>query len=138
VAAELVVEATEARGGVVASARLGPFDDVVVALGKVLHQTAALLRDGDMGEHLEQAPDAEAASPMTTASGSEVAPPTGAGPEPVATASSSPPAVISATLPPVGSGRDFASLRSSMRPGFRPWLCGPSLTAKWTGMWNSC
>src|SRR5262245_32553094 len=57
-AASAVVEATKALETVVRSARLGPFDDL---LKDAINGLASLLQNGEVGEHLDPAPEAAAA-----------------------------------------------------------------------------
>ncbi|HXH11875.1 MAG TPA: hypothetical protein VNP04_19190 [Alphaproteobacteria bacterium] len=120
VAAGLVIEATEALGRVVASARLGPFDDYIAALGNLSDRIAALLRDGEIGEHLDPAPEAEAASPAPAATASE--PPTSVLP--------SPPVATGAPLPPISPSRDFAALRSEYEACFQAMAVRPEYQGK--------
>ena len=56
-AATIVVDATKALEAVVRSARLGPFDLQVKALEGVLQKIGDLLRNGEVGEHLDRAPE---------------------------------------------------------------------------------
>ena len=56
-AASAVVDATNALEVVVRSARLGPFDLHVKALEGVLEKIGDLLRNGEVGEHLDRAPE---------------------------------------------------------------------------------
>lgn len=57
-AASAVVEATKALETVVRSARLGPFDDL---LKDAINGLASLLQNGEVGEHLDPAPEVPAA-----------------------------------------------------------------------------
>jgi lysozyme family protein len=117
-AAAVVVDATRALEAVVRSARLGPFDDYVRKLEGVLEAIGDLLRNGEVGEHLERAPEPVVAAPIPTApiGASPVSP--GSGPAPATPGSStatgggvSPPGNVSAptttttspTVTPTGS-----------------------------------
>ena len=62
-AAAVVVDATRALETVVRSARLGPFDDYVTKLEGALEEIGDLLRNGEVGEHLERAPEPVVAAP---------------------------------------------------------------------------
>ena len=62
-AAAVVVDATRALEAVVRSARLGPFDDYVRKLEGALEEIGDLLRNGEVGEHLERAPEPVVAAP---------------------------------------------------------------------------
>src|SRR5262249_9455149 len=53
-AASAVVEATKALEPVVRSARLGPFDDL---LKDAINGMTSLLQNGEVGEHLDRAPE---------------------------------------------------------------------------------
>ena len=83
-AATIVVEATKALEAVVRSARLGPFDLHLKALEGTVEKLAGLLRNGEVGEHLERATDPVVTPTPTTPSGaspvSPVRPPTPATP----------------------------------------------------------
>ena len=72
-AATIVLDATKALEAVVRSARLSPFDFDMKALEGTIEKIAGLLRNGEVGEHLERAPEPVVATP--TAPG-----PTGASP----------------------------------------------------------
>jgi lysozyme family protein len=56
-AADAVLEATVALERVISSARLGPFDDYVRALEGVINRVSELVRNGELSEHLDRAPD---------------------------------------------------------------------------------
>ena len=66
-AAAVVVDATRALEAVVRSARLGPFDDYARKLEEALEAIGDLLRNGEVGEHLERAPEPAVAAPIPTA-----------------------------------------------------------------------
>jgi lysozyme family protein len=66
-AAAVVVDATRALEVVVRSARLAPFDDYVTKLEGALEEIGELLRNGEVGEHLERAPEPVVAAPVPTA-----------------------------------------------------------------------
>jgi lysozyme family protein len=101
-AATIVVDATRALEAVVRSARLGPFDLHVKALERTIEKISGLLRNGEVGEHLERAPDPAVVAPMSPA-------PTGAAPvfpgSPPAPATPSPPTATAGGVssPPTAS-----------------------------------
>src|SRR5678815_2653427 len=66
-AAAVVVDATRALEAVVRSARLAPFDDYMRKLEGALEEIGELLRNGEVGEHLERAPEPVVAAPVPTA-----------------------------------------------------------------------
>jgi lysozyme family protein len=66
-AAAVVVDATRALEAVVSSARLAPFDDYMRKLEGALEEIGELLRNGEVGEHLERAPEPVVAAPVPTA-----------------------------------------------------------------------
>jgi lysozyme family protein len=71
-AADAVLEATVALERVISSARLGPFDDFVRALEGVINRVSELLRNGELTEHLNPAPDDPVNSPTTGSSPSAI------------------------------------------------------------------
>jgi lysozyme family protein len=84
-AAAAVVDATNALEAVVRSARLGPFDLHVKALEGVLEKIGDLLRNGEVGEHLERAPEPVVTPTIPAPSGSSpVSGPAGSAPAPTA------------------------------------------------------
>ena len=117
-AAAVVVDATRALEAVVRSARLGPFDDYVRKLEGALEAIGDLLRNGEVGEHLERAPEPVVAAPIPTAPigaspvspGSGPAPATlgprtatGGGVSPPGNVSAPPTTTTSPTITPTGS-----------------------------------
>ena len=122
-AAAAVVEATAALERVVASARLGPFDDYVAALEGVLDHIAHVLRNGEVGERLDRTPEA-ATPPSAVPTPPDAMPParvTAVAPLPELPTPSEPipTARAAAALPPIGSGRNFAALRSEYDAWFQ-------------------
>ena len=112
-AATIVVEATKALEAVVRSARLGPFDLHLKALEGTVEKFAGLLRNGEVGEHLERAPEPVAAPAPTTPSGtSPVAPakpPTPVTPAPTTTA-------VTGGSPSTAAGPTGASTGTASQP----------------------
>lgn len=107
-AASAVVEATKTLETVVRSARLGPFDDL---LKDAINGIASLLQNGEVGEHLDPAPEAApAATDLTGPSSIDRPLPSRPPSEPPLPAQ--PPAIggVVAGLPPIGATRDFESL----------------------------
>jgi lysozyme family protein len=116
-AAAAVVDATNALEAVVRSARLGPFDLHLKALEGVLEKIGDLLRNGEVGEHLERAPEpvvtppAPALAPAGSASSPTAGGPTTASPGGVSAPTAASPAGRSA-----GSGTAPTSTRPSTVP----------------------
>jgi lysozyme family protein len=123
-AAAAVVDATNALEAVVRSARLGPFDFHVKALEGVLEKIGDLLRNGEVGEHLERAPEpvVTPTAPVPTAS-SPVSPPAGSASAPTA---GSPATVPSGGISgptaasPAGGSAGSGTVRTSTRPSTVP------------------
>ncbi len=123
-AATIVVDATKALEAVVRSARLGPFDLHVKALEGVLEKIGDLLRNGEVGEHLERAPEPvvtpagpapSASSPVSAPAGSAPAP-TASGPTTASPGGVSAPSVVSSAEGSAGSGTAPTSTRPSTAP----------------------
>lgn len=112
-AAGAVIDATVAFERLVTSARLGPFDDYVAELEGVLNRVADLLVGGEIGEHLERAPEPPSSSARAPA-------PTEA----------SPPAIPEAALPPIAASRDFAALRPEYAAWFQALVVRPESREK--------
>jgi lysozyme family protein len=119
-AASAVVEATKTLETVVRSARLGPFDDL---LKDAINGIASLLQNGEVGEHLDPAPEAAPAATDLTGPSSIDKPLPGPAPSrppsepPMPTQPSASGGVV-AGLPPVGATRDFESLA----PEYEAWF----------------
>ena len=126
-AADAVLEATVALERVISSARLGPFDDYVRALEGVIKRVSEVVRNGELSEHLDRAPDDSVRPPAS-------------GPSPgtiPATPSTSAPAAESnttATARPVAPAelhrginpsRDFAVLRPEYEQSFATMVFRP-------------
>ena len=132
-AAAAVVAATAALEQVVASARLGPFDDLVDLEG-AFDSIAHVLRNGEVGERLEQAQ--EAATPPAAAPTPPDTTPTARGtvgtPAPAVPTPSEPVPTerAAAALPPIGSGRNFAALRSGYDAWFQAMTIRPEHQGK--------
>jgi lysozyme family protein len=92
-AATIVVDATKALEAVVRSARLSPFDFDMKDLERTIEKIAGLLRNGEVGEHFERAPEPVVATPTT---------PGPAGATPVSPVSVSTPATHSSTTETAG------------------------------------
>jgi lysozyme family protein len=123
-AASAVVDATNALEVVVRSARLGPFDLHVKALEGVLEKIGDLLRNGEVGEHLERAPEPvvtpttpvpSASRPVSAPAGSASAP-TAGGPTTASPGGVSTPTAASAVGESAGSGTAPTSTRPSTIP----------------------
>jgi lysozyme family protein len=123
-AAAAVVDATNALEAVVRSARLGPFDLHVKALEGVLEKIGDLLRNGEVGEHLERAPEpvVTPAGPAPTGS-SPVSAPAGSASAPTAGGSTtaSPGGVSAPTAAsPAGGSAGSGTAPTSTRPSTVP------------------
>ena len=120
-AAAVVVDATRALEVVVRSARLAPFDDYVTKLEGALEEIGELLRNGEVGEHLERAPEPVVAAPVPTApiGASPISP--GSGP---AAAASGPSTATSGGVSPSGS----VSVPTSTSPTATPTGGAPTPT----------
>lgn len=127
-AATIVVDATKALEAVVRSARLGPFDLPVKALEGVLEKIGDLLRNGEVGEHLERAPEpvTAATAPTPTASrptsgladADVTSAPTTAVPSTASPAGVSSPTAVTPAGGSAGSGSQPTSTRpSTVSPG---------------------
>jgi lysozyme family protein len=126
-AASAVVEATKALEPVVRSARLGPFDDL---LKDAINSMTSLLQNGEVGEHLDPAPEvAPAVTEPTGASSTDrplPGPPTPARPTTPGRPPSQPPLPtqppasggVVAGLPPIGVTKNFESLG----PEYEAWF----------------
>ena len=122
-AASAVVDATNALEVVVRSARLGPFDLHVKALEGVLEKIGNLLRNGEIGEHLDRAPE-PIITPTVSAPGTStpVSVPIGGAPEPAAEGSATappavfPPRLLSPLGDLAGSGSTPTGTRLSRMP----------------------
>jgi lysozyme family protein len=126
-AASAVVKATKTLETVVRSARLGPFDDL---LKDAINGIASLLQNGEVGEHLDPAP--EAAPAVTEPTGpSSIDRPLPGPPTPARSTTpdrpqsepplpTQPPASggVVVGLPPIGATRDFESLG----PEYEAWF----------------
>jgi len=123
-AAAAVVDATNALEAVVRSARLGPFDLHVKALEEVLEKIGDLLRNGEIGEHLERAPEpvVTPTAPAPTGSSPVSAPaasafaPTGGGSTTASPGGVSAPTGASPAGGSAGSGTAPTSTRPSTVP----------------------
>ena len=120
-AATIVVDATKALEAVVRSARLDPFDLQAKALEGVVEKIAALLRNGEVGEHLDRAPEPVATSTASTPTGSSptsgsgpiTSAPTTAGPGTASSAGVFSPPAVSPGGAPAGSGPQPPGTRTS-------------------------
>jgi lysozyme family protein len=106
------VESTKALAAVVKSARLGPFDDL---FKDAINGIASLLQNGEIGEHLDPAPEAAPAATEPTGPSSIDPPlpgPAPSRPPPEPRMPTQPPGSegVVAGLPPIGATRDFESL----------------------------
>jgi lysozyme family protein len=123
-AAAAVVDATNALEAVVRSARLGPFDLHVKALEEVLEKIGDLLRNGEIGEHLERAPEpvvtptapAPTGSSPVSAPAASASAPTGGGSTTVFPGGVSAPIAASPAGESAGSGTAPTSTRPSTVP----------------------
>ena len=119
-AAAAVVDATNALEAVVRSARLGPFDLHVKALEGVLEKIGDLLRNGEVGEHLERAPEPVVTPTIPAPSGSSpVSAPAGSAPAPTAggPTTASPGGVSAPTAAsPAGGSAGSGTAPTSTRP----------------------
>jgi lysozyme family protein len=123
-AAAAVVDATNALEAVVRSARLGPFDLHLKALEGVLEKIGDLLRNGEVGEHLERAPEPVVTPPAPAPTGSSpvLAPagsafaPTAGGPTTASPGGVSAPTAASPAGRSAGSGTAPTSTRPSTVP----------------------
>jgi lysozyme family protein len=115
-AATMVVDATKALEAVVRSSRLAPFDLHLKALEETIKKTGDLLGNGEVGEHLERAPEPPLAPPMSTPGSA----PGGSRSEPAAPGSpppTSPGGTSAPTAPrPAGSGTQPAPARPPTVP----------------------
>ena len=123
-AAAAVVDATNALEAVVRSARLGPFDLHLKALEGVLEKIGDLLRNGEVGEHLERAPEpvVTPTAPAPTGS-SPVSAPTGSATAPTAggLTTASPGGVSAPTAAsPAGGSAGSGTAPTSTRPSTVP------------------
>ena len=123
-AASAVVDATNALEVVVRSARLGPFDLHLKALEGVLEKIGDLLRNGEVGEHLDRAPEPVATPTVSTPGASTpVSVPVDSAPERAAGGSTTaPPGGVSApaAASPAGGLAGSSSTPTGTRPSRIP------------------
>ena len=123
-AASAVVDATNALEVVVRSARLGPFDLHLKALEGVLEKIGDLLRNGEVGEHLDRAPEPVATPTVSTPGASTpISVPVDSAPEPTARGSATASAggvSTSTAASPAGGSAGSSSTPASTSPSRVP------------------
>ncbi len=112
-AAEYVLDATTALANVLDSAQLDPLDAYVADVEGILSDMMTLLRNGEVGEHLDSAP--ESALPPSS--------PTPPQDVPL-------PVVTTGSLPPIGAREDFDGLRVEYEAWFEAMTIRPEYQDK--------
>jgi lysozyme family protein len=92
-AATIVVDATKALEAVVRSARLAPFDLHAKDLEGTIEKIGGLLRNGEVGEHLERAPELPVVTSPPPAESTSVSAPGGSAPVPTVAVPTTPSAI---------------------------------------------